>query len=136
MSFISHQFSTAIDLRIEFALNLIFSKYGLNPDIEDYEITNEAWILGEAYPYSDGIRKIFTGSPLEEMYVSAHEEAEARQSEYEQSNGSKEEWDALSAEEQYEQWDNFHDLCTLGIADVLYFYRVMMNMHLEGYVGH
>ena len=50
--------------------------------------------------------------------------------------GSREEWDALSSAEQDGQWEDFHDRCALGIADDMYFYRVMMNMHLVGYVGH
>ena len=50
--------------------------------------------------------------------------------------GSQEEWEALSSAEQESQWDDFHDRCALGMADDMYFYRVMMNMHLVGYVGH
>ena len=53
-----------------------------------------------------------------------------------QETGSLEEWDALSAEEQASQWEDFHDRCTLGIADEMHFYRVMMNKHLVDYVGH
>ncbi len=54
----------------------------------------------------------------------------------EASSGSQEEWDALSTAEQEAQWDEFHDLCARGIADEMYFYQVMMNKHMVGYVGH
>lgn len=54
----------------------------------------------------------------------------------EQSQGTRAEWDALSPEEQFAEWDGFHDACALGVADDLYFYQVMMSMHLVGYVGH
>lgn len=50
--------------------------------------------------------------------------------------GSREEWDALSSAEQESQWEDFHDRCALGIADDMYFYMVMMDMHLVGYAGH
>ena len=50
--------------------------------------------------------------------------------------GSQEEWEALSSADQESQWDDFHDRCARGIADDMYFYRVMMNKHLVGYAGH
>lgn len=49
--------------------------------------------------------------------------------------GTEEEWEALSEEEKDEQWDIFHDLKDRGIADEMYFYRVLMNKFLVGYVG-
>ncbi len=50
--------------------------------------------------------------------------------------GSREEWNALSSVEKATEWEDFHDRCALGVADDMYFYRVMMKMHLVGYVGH
>jgi len=61
---------------------------------------------------------------------------EAFREEWQASNGSQEEWDALSFDEKADQWDEFHDLCARGIGDQMYFYQVMMNRHLVGYVGH
>jgi hypothetical protein len=48
----------------------------------------------------------------------------------------QEEWDALSREQQEDQWEKFQDLNARGIADDMYFYQVLMRMHLENYVGH
>lgn len=50
--------------------------------------------------------------------------------------GTKEEWEGLSEEEKGRQWDIFHALNERGIADEMYFYRVLMNEFLVGYVGH
>lgn len=64
------------------------------------------------------------------------ERLEDLQAEVEGSIGSREEWDALSSDEQDAHWEEFHDRCALGVADEMHFYHVMMNMHLVGYVGH
>ena len=53
-----------------------------------------------------------------------------------ESSGTQAEWEALSEEEQDAEWDNFHSLNEKGVADDMYFYRVLMDMHLVGYVGH
>lgn len=50
--------------------------------------------------------------------------------------GTEDEWNALSAEEQSSEWGRFHEKCAQGIGDEMYFYRVLMNMWLVGYVGH
>lgn len=50
--------------------------------------------------------------------------------------GSREEWDALTAEDQSEQWESFHEMDASGTADTLYFYEVVMAEHLIDYVGH
>lgn len=49
--------------------------------------------------------------------------------------GTREEWDALTEDKQLQEWETFHEKCAQGIADGMYFYRVMMSMHLEDYVG-
>ena len=51
-------------------------------------------------------------------------------------SGTVEEWNALSSEEQSSEWDSFHSLCAQGIGDEMYFYRVLMDKWLVGYVGH
>lgn len=48
----------------------------------------------------------------------------------------EQEWDAMTPEEQEEQWESFHEENAAGTADNLYFYEVMMARHLVGYVGH
>jgi len=52
------------------------------------------------------------------------------------SHGTQVEWEALSEKQQAAEWDDFHRLDSRGIADEMYFYRVLMDMHLVGYVGH
>ncbi len=69
---------------------------------------------------------------LEEYMISLQHDAELNAPD----SGTQEEWDALTDEEQDDQWETFHYLCAQGIADDMYFYRVMMNQHLVGYVGH
>ena len=50
--------------------------------------------------------------------------------------GTKAEWNALSASDQSDTWAQFHSLCEQGTADQMYFYPVLMDMHMVGYVGH
>jgi len=50
--------------------------------------------------------------------------------------GTEEEWNALSIEERSSEWERFHELCAQGIGDGMYFYHVLMDKFLVGYVGH
>ncbi|WP_041390670.1 hypothetical protein [Polaromonas sp. JS666] len=51
-------------------------------------------------------------------------------------SGTEEEWEALSEEDRTSNWEEFHSHCAQGIGDELYFYRVLMDKFLIGYVGH
>lgn len=136
MSNISHQFATAIDLRSDYVLNQLFIKHGLLPDIDSDELLKEAWDLGLKHQFSEGIERLFEGTPLHAEYLDGHHYYETQVEEFESSCGSIAEWNALTDEERSSEWEEFHELCAAGIADTMYFYRVMMNMHLEDYVGH
>ncbi|WP_243374556.1 hypothetical protein [Geotalea sp. SG265] len=49
--------------------------------------------------------------------------------------GTEEEFNGLTFEAQEEYWEEFHQHNLQGTADDLYFYPVMMSIHLQGYVG-
>lgn len=53
-----------------------------------------------------------------------------------ESYGTEEEFNNLSGEDRDKEWDEFHERCVQGDADGMYFYRVMMDKWLVGYVGH
>lgn len=133
---ISPQFAAAIDLRINLMLASVFRKHGVAPDVDEKEISFEAMILGYGHSYSEGVRRVFEGTLLEEAYLSGRKNYEDLRAEVETSRGSKAEWDALSSNERAAQWDEFHEFCAQGIADKMYFYRVMMDLHQKDYVGH
>ena len=65
---------------------------------------------------------------------SAEQQAET-DSEFE-TYGTKEEWEALSDEDKDSVWEEFHSQCALGIGYEMYFYQVLSNKFLVGYVGH
>lgn len=50
--------------------------------------------------------------------------------------GTKDEWDALTLEEQQESWESFHGLCAQGRGEEHDFYSFLMNKWLVGYAGH
>lgn len=49
--------------------------------------------------------------------------------------GTLEEFNTRSWEEQQALWDEFHRRDRMGTADEMYFYRVLMDQHLKGYIG-
>ena len=51
-------------------------------------------------------------------------------------DGTLEEFNALSPEEQEIHWDEFHRIEAQGSDEHMYFYRVLMNKHLETHFGH
>ena len=133
---VSAQFAAAIDLKMDLVLASVFRKHGVAPDVDEKEISFEAMILGYGHSYSEAVRRVFEGTLLEEAYLSGRKNYEDLRAEMVASSGSKEEWNALSLDEQAAQWEEFHEFCAQGVADSMYFYRVMMDIHLVGYVGH
>lgn len=130
MSMLSHTFKKAIELRCDLAL---LGLLGKSCDLSLDDLQFEAFILGQGY--DGGASAMLRNTPLYEHYEAGSKYVQDFYDSLEP-EGTQEEWDALSSDEQWEQWDSFHELCAQGIADTMYFYRVMMSMHLENYVGH
>lgn len=58
------------------------------------------------------------------------------ESEYESGYGSEAEWDALGEAAKEAEWEEFSEKNMLGIADEMYFFEVLLERHMVGYVGH
>lgn len=156
----SKSFYQALEIRCDFALQRLLAKNGLlNPATkEEYEVQScrittvdvddtptippcgpkkDAFELGASSP-EPNVRALFRGTVLEVIWQIGREECEeleALREEVENANGTREEWNALSSEEQSVEWNDFLDRNALGIAGDMYFDRVMMDEHLVGYVG-
>lgn len=121
---------------IELAKSRVYQTIGLQDLADDLQV--EAIICAQSEGFSD----CQSGMPMsnsllgEPSLISAYEDGYSMAADMADSSGSLDEWHALTEEEQSLEWDNFHDLCAQGIADEMYFYRVLMDMHLVGYVGH
>ncbi|NNM52103.1 MAG: hypothetical protein HKM02_07745 [Pseudomonadales bacterium] len=134
-----HQFNQAVDLKFNFMLNQLFKKYGLNVDKDEDELMEQAYILGFTYHKSDAVGKVLESSPmLTEAYkYGIRESIEMQDDACQQfSYGTEDEWKLLSDDERDSEWEEFHVKCVRGIADDMYFYQVLMNKHMIGYVGH
>lgn len=136
----------ALQARVEIALSRVFES--INPELSEqhrdnaYNVAHTAGYQSEAVsPYFDGeplLLKGYLDSREEQRLADAHmaEQAAIFHAEAEFSSGTEEEFDALSGEAQWSVWESFHDLCSQGIGDSMYFYRVLMDKWLVGYVGH
>lgn len=115
------------------------------------EEAEKEMLMAYEHAHTIGFNAYFSNAEMPSMFTQSQEKLlaqgwaegkdDAERQEYlraevEGSIGSHEEWDALSSDEQDAHWDEFHDRCALGVADEMYFYRVMMNKHMVGYVGH
>ena len=106
-----------------------------NQEIRAYEMAHS--IGWAAYTSNSALPAMMTQENLlVEGWVEGKADAERQEDIQLYASGSVDEWHALSSAEQIAEWEEFHDRCALGIADDMYFYHVMMNMHLVGYVGH
>lgn len=75
----------------------------------------------------------FVGTPLEQAWnAGANLRCECEM----YRGGTREEWDALSPEEQSASWDSFHELCASGVGERHWFYDLLMKEWMVGYVGH
>lgn len=126
-----------LNASISLAKSRLYQSIGLESFAED-ELCEA---LSEAH--SDGCYDCQSGSSMSQLFrgepslVSAYKDGfDAAGMNELYGTGTQEEWHALTKEQQDVEWDNFHDLCAQGIADEMYFYDVMMKMHLVGYVGH
>ncbi len=73
-----------------------------------------------------------------DAYMDAYSElkGEEHRAETDFQSGTNAEWEALTDAEKAGHWEQFHCLCEQGTADQMYFYQVLMNQWLVGYVGH
>ncbi|WP_298150874.1 hypothetical protein [Flavobacterium sp.] len=136
MSIFHDQFQTAIQLRFDLMMHQIFLKHGVetNEFIEEIS-TNEAYILGLSYPFSQSICDYLGGTPLQAAYFSGNRQLESFDEDC-PIYGSTGEFEALTVEQQNQVWEEFHSRCQAGDADEMYFYKVLMSKWLVGYVGH
>ena len=133
MAIICKSFEDAVNLRMQYQLNQIFAKYGVG-SADDY-VHKQAYFLGFSTDFSPSVLEYFDGTPLKQEYLSGHESAEEMR-EIPLNMGTRAEFEALSPEEKNAQWDVFHEQCQQGTADDMYFYHVMSNIFMVGYVGH
>lgn len=138
---ITHHFSKALDARVCLAMSRVHED---KDEAENLELRARlhAFDLGWiSYHNEDQLSALLDGEPiLVEEWSHGREEAEAYEALSERNGtseyGSEAEWELLTQHEQSEEWEQFHDLCSLGIADEMYFYPVLSNIHMVGYVGH
>lgn len=135
-----------LEARAQIALARVFEN--IIPELSEqhrakaYDIAHTAgYHSAVATPYFDGEPLLLKGQRdgvEENALLDAHmlEQAEILSDEVNFRSGTKEEWEALSGEVQASEWERFHELCAQGIGDEMYFYRVLMNDWLVGYVGH
>jgi len=141
----SHFSKTALQIRIDFSSMKIMD-FG-SSSISRYELVDiyiepkdSAWNLGFNNP-TVPVPAFFNGTVLEKIYSEGQKERAyaielAEDQEEWIKSGSQERWDALSPDEQFEHWEEFHERCLVGTADEMTFYDLMMSIHQIGYVGH
>jgi len=129
--------STPLDIRCGYALARIFLKAGCSSsnvigldEADEWEMAAE--VLGYHAKADEDVPVQFLGTPLATLWANGYN---ARR-ESEQPEGTQEEWDRLSPDEQGSQWDRFHELCAKGAGEDHYFYSLLMPQWLVGYVGH
>ncbi len=132
-------FSKALDIRSDYGLVKVLMASGIavpNPQVsfDLVDVKTEAYLLGMEYAFQD-MPLLFSGTSLADSWECGKEYRE-RYCDDLPVFGTEEEWQALSSDQQNEEWDEFHDRCAIGTADDMYFYSVMMNKFLVGYVGH
>lgn len=132
----------ALNARAELALARVFEN--INPELSEHH-RECAYERAHSVGYqTTAISPYFEGEPLllkgqrdgieENVFLDAYMAEQLMETYFE--TGSIEEWKALSKEQQEAKWDEFHHLCAQGVGDEMYFYRVLMNQWLVGYVGH
>ncbi|MBN3760878.1 hypothetical protein [Burkholderia sp. Ac-20365] len=131
---------SALEIRCAHSLALILTTvgpmHGGNLPIEDVSYwESAAESLGYHAPRGAEVPLLFVGTSLEQEWkwgVLANERDEYLSPQH----GTQAAWDLLSHEEKSEEWDEFHRLCEQGVGERHGFYRLLMDKHVVGYVGH
>lgn len=127
-------FSAALKLRCDLALVTLCRKHGLETPVDESDLAGEAHSLGYSHSDAPSPSILFRGTVLANHYSAG---AYCHYLHCTNDNvGTQEEWDALTLDQQFSEWEEFHELCMIGVADEMYFYEVLMRQHLVGYVGH
>lgn len=130
----SNTFVRSLNIRCAFSLARLLAVGEDREELESLLIDDgpksDAFSLGLSSS-NDDVPPLFLGTPLAFAWQCGRDE----RVDQEVSVGSREEWETLSQAEQCAEWEDFHDRCRAGTADEMYFYSVMMDMHLVGYVG-
>ncbi|MFP3637555.1 hypothetical protein [Paraburkholderia sp. SIMBA_054] len=129
-----------LDIRCGFALASLlgvedfesFNSVGIDP-ISHWEHAAEQ--LGYQADAGEALPPLFVGTSLADRWECGRRDRDLTDF-HESQEGTQEEWDALSAEEQSAEWDEFHELCAAGVGERSYYYRILMDRWLVGYVGH
>lgn len=136
----SHQFNSAVQIRLKLLLNELFHDHGLEPHSAAVDLQEEAFTLGfESSGTSIAVETLMASSQVRSHF----EDGKRLSSEkpylptpIELICGTWDEWNALSPQDRGEQWDRYHELCQQGVGDTLYFYPIMSSIFMKGYVGH